>query len=310
MTTPEKPPPSSSPVTTRESTPIAGGLDPYPPNPGFRACRLAPHVVLIIELALLAALSRGSAMLLALPALLVLSAWAAWLLARVDVRHRPIAVGVGVWAALALLGRGVDVTMLAGAGPYTGWARAAFHIEEATRLVTAALPAWMALTVMTKYPLGPSLRQHLAWWLPWACALVLLVIGYPELRGDALRRAYLGAELAALLVAVVAILSWVQRRGWRAGLADPSAAARAGWTALLGPVPVLDIAADTWSSLWYTYGTVLAIVVGDVVLLGVGAWRYGLFGDAYVVQQGGLLGVWGIVALLQGTALVMARRGA
>lgn len=329
---PDVPPPSSSPPTRRDATDptptgATGGLDPYPPNPGARAIMLAPHGVLVAELAAVAALAHGSVMLLVLPALLVLAAWGAWLLARIDTRHGPIAIGLGAWAALALLGRTLDVTALAADGPYHGLLRVAFRIEEATRLATAALPAWMALTTLAKWPPGPtpfdasvSLGIGARAWIVRGPDVLLtfitfglwayLVAGYPELHDDALRRVYLGTELAALFVAVVAILSLARRASVlsreREAISDRLAK---GWDDITANSGLENDADRAELPRWYTYGTVLALVVGDLALLIWGAWRWGLFGDAYVVQQSGLVAVWGTVAAIQVAALVLARRG-
>lgn len=290
MTTPEDPP-----ATARERSATGGldpdpptprgtgGLDPTPPNPGSVDRSWPPHVVLGIELAAAAVLSQGKPVLLVLLVLLAVSAWAAWILAHLDARHRPMAIGLGAWSALILLGQLLNATILATPGPYTGLARAAFHIEEATRLVTAALPPWMALAVLRKYPPGPSKFRMWTNRVAGAAVVALvwawLVIEYPALRGEGLRRVYLVAELAALLVACAAILSWLRRPR------DLATAPR-----------------------WYTTTPVLVIVGADVFLLVVGAWRYGLFGDAYRVQQWGLLPLWGAVAAVQGVALLLARR--
>jgi hypothetical protein len=238
----------------------------------------------------------GGVLLLVVSALLIVSAWAAWLLARLDARHRPVAQGLVAMTACMLAREGLHAYVLHG-GPYAGWHRVAFHLEEATRLATAALPAWMALRVLTKWPPGPTAG---ALGVVYGAAWVGLVARYPEVRADALRQAYLGAELTALFVALLAILSWAPRR-LRAvlGIVSPS-------RAFVGLSPVAPYDGPRW----YTYGTVLVLVGGDLVLLIWGAWRWGLFGEAYVVQQGGLVTVWGIVALLQGAALVMARRRA
>lgn len=310
---PDVPPPSSSPPTRRDATDptptgATGGLDPYPPNPGARAIMLAPHGVLVVELAAVAALAHGSVMLLVLPALLVLAAWGAWLLARIDTRHGPIAIGLGAWAALALLGRALDVTALAADGPYHGLVRVAFHIEEATWLATAVLPAWTATSALDDER-GKSWARDWRTWLPWALAWFFLAIGYPMIRGEILLKFYVGAEFASLFVAAIAILSWTRRASVlsreREAISDRLAK---GWDDITANSGLENDADRAELPRWYTYGTVLALVIGDLALLIWGAWRWGLFGDAYVVQQGGLVAVWGTVAAIQGAALVLARR--
>lgn len=298
------------PDTQREPS-ATGGIDPDPPDPGV-ARGWAPHTFLAMGLLLASIFCRDDALLLATSALLLASAWAAWLLARRDPRHRPVRDGLLVAAACMLVREAIHVTVLHG-GPYTGWARAAFHLEEATRLVTAAVPAWIAISVFLP-------RVHPSW-SRWFAARVFVggfvmfaiatcVFAYPELRGGALRRVYLGAELASLFVALLAVASWVRQRGWRLPVAhehqgaivvsvdDPGGPAGS-------PVRSLVDIATSHAALprWYTTAPVLMLVGGDLALLLVGAWRWGLFGAAYVVQQWGLLALFGAIAVAQAVAL-------
>lgn len=89
--------------------------------------------------------------------------------------------------------------------PYVGAARLGFHLDSALFLAwplgIAALARW---TFAGRRP-WPVL-------LAWVLAVAALVLGYPTIRGDLLRKVLLGGELAALAVAVVAFVAFVGAR--------------------------------------------------------------------------------------------------
>ncbi len=89
--------------------------------------------------------------------------------------------------------------------PYVGAARLGFHLDSALFLAwplgIAALARW---TFAGRRP-WPVLAA-------WALAVAVLVLGYPTLRGDLLRKVLLGIELAALAVAVASFVAFVWAR--------------------------------------------------------------------------------------------------
>jgi hypothetical protein len=254
---------------------VLGGLDPVPPKPGIVALMCAPL------------------------ALLVVSAVLAYLLSRKDRRHRPVAIGLGVMA-VAVLGRLAMDAPLNVEGPHVGWMRAMFHFDQALLLVGVAALPWVTLATLRALPPGPSTR-HSSWLLrvavPLSMMLVALVVGYPSIRGEALRRAYLAAELAALFWCAVAIVGWLRRRGWASQTIVVTEATETTFTlgGAAGPR-------------WYTLAVPLGLVGADAVLLAFGAWRYGLFGQAYTLQQAGLLALYAGLACVQVAALIQTRR--
>jgi hypothetical protein len=124
--------------------------------------------------------------------------------------YRPVAIFLAVTALadVALFG-----FILAGAptsvpsAPLTGAARVAGHVREALYLV------W-------PFGLVALFVQVFARWRPWpvglayAVFLAVLVFGYPTIRGDVLRQAYLAAEVGAFLVSVGLMIMWGWRREW------------------------------------------------------------------------------------------------
>ncbi len=86
-----------------------------------------------------------------------------------------------------------------------GVARVIFHLDQALFLT------WPAGLVALSLAVFPRRRSWLMV-LPWALAVAVLSIGYPEIRGEALRQAYLAAQLAAVLVSIGIFVQWVWRR--------------------------------------------------------------------------------------------------
>lgn len=135
----------------------------------------------------------------------------AWGVARRRPEHRPVAALLSVGLVADLVRQAIGVLVLqptraaSGGAPFSGQARAAFHVDEALFL---AWPAAVAACAVAVY-----LRRR-----PWPVALVYVVAtiavcaAYPMLRGPALARAYFGAELAGVAVALGSFIMWAWRR--------------------------------------------------------------------------------------------------
>jgi hypothetical protein len=201
-------------------------------------------------------------------------------LARRRVDHRPIALALVV-VTVASLGRAAMHAWVLRGGPYAGWARAAFHLEQALWLAGPATLAWVTLVALhprcAMCPKAPILdRIHreanqivLAGlvgpiWVTLSAACVCL---YPALRDGPLRLFYLAAQLSALLVCVASVVAWLRRWGHRE-------------VTLPAAIVLLLVACS----------------LGDLLA---GAWRYGLFGAAYETTQWILLVMYTVIAIVQ-----------
>ncbi len=269
---------------------LTGGVGPTEPDPGAVALMLAPH------------------------AFLVASAVLAYLLARRDRRHRPVAIALVAIAIAEVLHLALRLLVLVparaelGAAPYAGFVRAIFHVTEGCYLVSVVALPWLAWETFTEggedLPPGPGWRRRaLLAVAAWAAVLLALVLGYPTLRGDVLRQVYLGAELAALFVCVVAIAPWLRRSPWTKPL-NMMESMRPG----AGETFARVAQTPPPSPRWYTSASVLVLVAGDAVLLAAGAWRHGLFGAVYQIQQAGLLGLYFVIVCMHVFAIVSGRR--
>jgi hypothetical protein len=89
--------------------------------------------------------------------------------------------------------------------PLSGLGRIGGHIEHAGFLVWSAGVASLALVVLARRKVWPALATY-------GAAVAVLVATYPLIRGDALRRYYLGAELFALATALASAVAWWRRR--------------------------------------------------------------------------------------------------
>lgn len=139
-----------------------------------------------------------------------LAALLAWRLAARRPDYRPVALlltlGLGIDVARRALGLFVisPARVTFGTAPFVGFARAAGHVDSALFLAWPAGLAALAIFVFSR-------RRSWAVLAIYVVAVVVLVIAYPLTRGDVLRRAYLAAELAALLIAVGTFLMWAIR---------------------------------------------------------------------------------------------------
>lgn len=268
---------------------LTGGTGPTPPNPGAVALGLAPHLFLI-----------AAAML------------AIYLWRRRDARHRPAALGLAATAGAEVVRYVLSLTVLAAAGPHEGLLRAVFHLDQGLYLVGVVVLPWMALSTLCDLPPGPTQQERylarLSLWLvllgAFGATWSLLVLGYPELRGDALRRVYLGAELATLFVCALAIAAWVRRR---MSSSRRQAATGAEYAEALAAGANGEPLPPSRLPRWYTLAVVLGLVLADAALLFVGAWPRGLFGSAYAVQQGGLLVLYVSLTGVHAVALALTR---
>jgi hypothetical protein len=137
--------------------------------------------------------------------------------------------------------------------PLTGWIRFAGYIEAALYVAWPIGIAAVALNTMAKRSI----------------VVAGLMIGYPTIRGDVLRKVLLGIELASMLVGIASILAWRRRRE------------RSTTATLCTSILVAG-----------HFGTVLS-----------GPYRFGLFGEAWVLAQVAYLLIYAVVIVLQAGSL-------
>ncbi len=142
--------------------------------------------------------------LLAGAALIVAAVTAIALAAR-----RPAYAPLSIYLAALALADGVRGYLASGVlsapGPYVGGARAAFHLEEGLFLASLLAPAVLAVTAFRSFiPVRVIVDVY-------AVAVLVLIVGYPMVRGADVARVYLGAETGALAVSAAAVIQW----GWR-----------------------------------------------------------------------------------------------
>ena len=158
-------------------------------------------------------------MILSLYLLAAATTLLAWVVARLRPEHRPVAWLLSVGLASDLTQRAIRLGVLAPAReamrahgidpavtPFAGAVRIAFHVSQAAFLSwifgVAALSLWAFA----------GRRPRIAA-LGYGLTLLVLVLGYPALRGDALHRVYLGIELAALFVSLGCLIQWLRKKG-------------------------------------------------------------------------------------------------
>lgn len=92
-----------------------------------------------------------------------------------------------------------------GPGPFHGFARGAFNVDEALFLAWPAGIAACAAWVFSQRRPWPFLAVY-------GLAVALVVGAYPTVRGAALARVYLGVELAAIVVGLGSFITWAWKR--------------------------------------------------------------------------------------------------
>lgn len=198
----------------------------------------------------------------------ILAAGMAITIARRRADYRPVAallVGTAL-ANLALFGfilGGAPTSVPA--EPLTGMARLAGHTRQALYLLW---PFGLVATFLVVF-----LKRR-----PWPVAaaygvfLATLVFGYPTIRGDLLRQAYLAAEIASVLLSLGILIQW----GWRRE--SPTLVHLAAMMLLFGEAGVLygawqgDIFGAGWDMGPVMYSTVYAVLCA---VQGVVLWRHG-----------------------------------
>lgn len=202
----------------------------------------------------------------------IVAAVLAWLVAKRRPEHRPVALLISLSLFADVVRRALELYVIVPArtaslgAPLTGWPRAAGHLDAALFVAWPASLAAVALLVFSRRRPWPVLAA-------WVLLVVVLVAGYPAIRGDVLRRAYLGAQLAALAVAVGAGVTWAWRR----------------------------------EAFGLTRGAV-ALIVGVELLLLFGAWRGNVF-TTWDIVQGSYTTLYAGIAVLQGVSLWASSKG-
>lgn len=195
----------------------------------------------------------------------------AWAAARGHPAHRAVAaflsLGLACDGALLALHEWVLPPPDLSAPPLTGWLRVAGDLDTALFLVWPA-----ALAALARYTLAK--RSPLPVLLGYVAVNVVLVLAYPAIRTDLLRRVLLAAELVALLVGMAAVISWRLRHE------------RANVTTLCTGV----------------------LVVGHFATVVAGPYRFGLFGEVFVIAQWAQVLIYAVLILLQAGSLWEARK--
>lgn len=141
-------------------------------------------------------------------ALLAAAITAAWLAVRRR-EHRPFAALLMLVAVgntfRGWLGPRFGLIRPPGLPPFEGVQRIAFHVDQAIELSGSAAMIAVAVLLFARRRWLAALPG-----LAWLVLCAVCVSSYPELRGDALRKLYLGVELAALACSAAAIVVW----GW------------------------------------------------------------------------------------------------
>jgi hypothetical protein len=198
-------------------------------------------------------------LLYALSGIAVALAWAA---ARRRPEHRPFAglltLGLVSDVIRLLLQRWVLPPPLLDNPPLTGWIRIAGYIDAALYVAWPIGIAAVALNTLAKRSMRPAIVAYVI-------VVAGLIIGYPTIRGDVLRKVLLGIELASMLVGLASILVW-RRRSERSTI-----------TALCTSVIVVG-----------HFGTVIS-----------GPYRFGLFGEAWFLAQVAYVLIYAVVIVLQ-----------
>jgi hypothetical protein len=140
------------------------------------------------------------------------AALTASLLARRRPEHRPAAVALGLLAAANLARVPLNAALSPHpVEPWTGAARWLVYLDGALVLGEVAAPMGLALAVSV----SPERRRHAVALVAgaWILASVVLAALYPSpaVRGSALQRLYLAADLIGLAVSSLALVGWARR---------------------------------------------------------------------------------------------------
>jgi len=140
-------------------------------------------------------------------AALALAAVTALLVARTAPAHRPVAIFLGIVAAVTAVRWPIAFVLRATPGPYVGSMRALFSFDAALFLIWPFGLAALAVTVFLDRPR--------AWWAfaaGWAATSAALAWTYPLTRGALLARIYTGLELAAVMIGAGGLIQWAWKR--------------------------------------------------------------------------------------------------
>lgn len=181
-------------------------------------------------------------------------------------RHRPVAVALGLLFSADLARAAIAGPLDAAPVPYTGTARALFHVD------------WALVALFPAVTLGLAVAFFLPWRRPWHLAAGLWVAlcglqiaAYPTVRGARLGLAYAAVHVAAGLAETGAAGLALASRGWRA-----------------------------WSGV--TRGAVILLIVGDLAAIG-GPFLRGRPIDDWLFTRWQTAALWWILAAWQGRVL-------
>lgn len=120
--------------------------------------------------------------------------------------HRPAAVALGLLVTSVVAELPVLAALAPLPRPVEGAARALVYLDGALLLAGAAVVPGLALAICLSKPRRAVAGVVVAWLL----ASVVLAALYPSplVRGDGLRRIYLGADLTGLAVTAIALALW------------------------------------------------------------------------------------------------------
>lgn len=146
--------------------------------------------------------------------------------------------------------------------PLTGWVRIAGDVDTALYVAWPIGIAAVALTTLAQRSMRPALFAYVI-------VVAGLIIGYPTIRGEILRKVLLGVELASMLVGLASIVAWRSRR-------------------------TLSTTTALCTSI---------LVVGHFSTVVFGPYRFGLFGEAWVLAQVAYVLIYAVVIVLQASIL-------
>jgi hypothetical protein len=191
----------------------------------------------------------------------------AWAVASKRPEHRPVALALSLLFVSDLARRALRVLVLdpvRSAAPFQGGARVAAAATMALTLAWPAALAAVALVVFVRRPAWPSV-------IAWALASGALIASYPAIRGAALARCYLAAEMLSCVVALACAVVWYRRSTERTSPAQ---------------------------------AVLLILIAGELASLAV--WPFGPF-DRWDLVRAMNFVTFGVVILLQGGSLWESR---